>query len=321
MSLGIPIQTEHTHAASEITSGTLADARIAQSNVTQHEAALDHGSIAGLADDDHPQYALAGGSRWTTTQTADRAVVSSGSGALVVSAVTAAELDALSGVTSAIQTQLDGKAASGHSHALDDLADVNISSPAADHVLKYSGGIWTNGPMSGSGPDELAELVDVDLSSPASGNLLTYNGTDWINSAPAFVSNAGISSPATGQVLAFNGSSWVNQSLTSADVAFGDIATDTVTGMAIGTSVFQKIGFWATSPVTQPSGASQGTVTLNTADGAIAGLSVSSPPTQGEVEALRDACETLADDVASVLDLVHALRSALVLCGLIKGSA
>jgi len=46
----------HNHAAGDITSGTFADARIAQSNVTQHEGAIDHGSIAGLADDDHSQY-------------------------------------------------------------------------------------------------------------------------------------------------------------------------------------------------------------------------------------------------------------------------
>jgi len=48
--------TNHTHAASGIDSGTFANARIAESNVTQHQAAIDHGSIAGLADDDHSQY-------------------------------------------------------------------------------------------------------------------------------------------------------------------------------------------------------------------------------------------------------------------------
>ncbi len=42
---------------SKITSGTFADARIAQSNITQHNAALDHGVLQGLGDDDHPQYA------------------------------------------------------------------------------------------------------------------------------------------------------------------------------------------------------------------------------------------------------------------------
>src|SRR5690606_37355063 len=51
----------HTHAASDITSGTFDDARIAQSNVTQHQGAIEHGSIAGLSDDDHSQYALLAG--------------------------------------------------------------------------------------------------------------------------------------------------------------------------------------------------------------------------------------------------------------------
>jgi hypothetical protein len=36
----VPAAASHTHAASDITSGTFADARIAESNVTQHEAAL-----------------------------------------------------------------------------------------------------------------------------------------------------------------------------------------------------------------------------------------------------------------------------------------
>lgn len=48
----------HNHATSDITSGTFADARIAASNVTQHQASIDHGSIAGLGDDDHTQYTL-----------------------------------------------------------------------------------------------------------------------------------------------------------------------------------------------------------------------------------------------------------------------
>lgn len=37
-------------------SGTLPDGCIAASNVTQHQGSIDHGSIAGLADDDHTQY-------------------------------------------------------------------------------------------------------------------------------------------------------------------------------------------------------------------------------------------------------------------------
>ena len=53
----------HNHAASDVNSGTFADARIAESSVTQHEGAIDHGSVAGLSDDDHTIYTKADGTR------------------------------------------------------------------------------------------------------------------------------------------------------------------------------------------------------------------------------------------------------------------
>lgn len=45
--------SSHNHAASEITSGTLADARVAQSNVTQHQAAIDHDQLTNYSADEH----------------------------------------------------------------------------------------------------------------------------------------------------------------------------------------------------------------------------------------------------------------------------
>jgi hypothetical protein len=45
--------SSHNHAASEITSGTLADARVAQSNVTQHQAAIDHDQLTNFSADEH----------------------------------------------------------------------------------------------------------------------------------------------------------------------------------------------------------------------------------------------------------------------------
>ena len=52
--------SSHNHAASEITSGTLADARVAQSNVTQHQAAIDHDALTNFAANEHID--------WTTDQ-------------------------------------------------------------------------------------------------------------------------------------------------------------------------------------------------------------------------------------------------------------
>jgi len=69
----------------------------------------------------------------------------------------------------------------------------------------------------------------------------------------------------------------------------------------------------------QPSGANQAAVTLGNTDGETAGLTISDPPTQAEVQALRDKCEELADDVRALAPLVHALRGALVAVGGVKG--
>jgi hypothetical protein len=80
----------------------------------------------------------------------------------------------------------------------------------------------------------------------------------------------------------------------------------------IGGSASARVGFWGATPVVQPSGANQAVVTLGNTDGAIGGLTISDPPTQAEVQAVRDKCEELADDVRAVATLVHALRWALV---------
>lgn len=57
----------------------------------------------------------------TTPLTASRALTTGASSELAASSVTATELGYVSGVTSAIQTQLDGKAASSHNHAASDI--------------------------------------------------------------------------------------------------------------------------------------------------------------------------------------------------------
>jgi hypothetical protein len=82
-----------------------------------------------------------------------------------------------------------------------------------------------------------------------------------------------------------------------------------------------KIGFYGVAPVVQPAGADQAAVALGNADGEIGGLIISDPPTQAEVQALRDKCEELADDVRALSTLVHALRGALVAVGVVKGGA
>jgi hypothetical protein len=89
----------------------------------------------------------------------------------------------------------------------------------------------------------------------------------------------------------------------------------------IGGSASARIGLWGATPVVQPSGADQAAVTLGSVDGEIGGLTISDPPTQAEVQALRDKAEELADDMRALSTLVHALRGALVSVGVVKGGA
>lgn len=99
-----------------------------------------------------------------------------------------------------------------------------------------------------------------------------------------------------------------------------DIALGTGAGTKIGTAVSQKLGLWNTTPVVQPAAAGQAVVTLGNADNEIGGLTFSDPPTQAECQALRDKCEELADDVRNLSVLLHAMRTAAVALGSMKGS-
>lgn len=69
-----------------------------RTTITSFNGVIDHGLVAGLADDDHSLYSLATGTRWTSVQTASRAVETNGSGHIIVSATTTADLDEIEGI-------------------------------------------------------------------------------------------------------------------------------------------------------------------------------------------------------------------------------
>ena len=88
-----PSQVGHTHAASDITSGSFADARISQSSVTQHQSAIDHNSLSNFSAAQH------------------RTINDSATG---VSDLWSADK---------ISTELGGKANTGHTHTLSGITD------------------------------------------------------------------------------------------------------------------------------------------------------------------------------------------------------
>ncbi len=83
----------------------------------------------------------------------------------------------------------------------------------------------------------------------------------------------------------------------------------------------QTIGFWGAAPTVQPAEAGQAAVTLGNTDGAIGALSIGATYSQADVQALRSACEKLADDAQALFPLIHTLRTAAVNAGLVKGGA
>lgn len=71
-----------------------------------------------------------------------------------------------------------------HSHTLDNLSDVVITSPASGQVVSFNGTNWINQtPV--TPPTNLNALTDVIITSPASGHTLSFDGSNWINATVA----------------------------------------------------------------------------------------------------------------------------------------
>ena len=110
---GVAVSAEAAQAAADSEATARANA------VTAEATARENADAALRTAVDGKQAKLTGAATTIAASnlTASRALVSDANGKVAVSAVTAAELGYLDGVTSAIQTQLNGKAASSHTHA------------------------------------------------------------------------------------------------------------------------------------------------------------------------------------------------------------
>jgi hypothetical protein len=156
--------------------------------------------------------------------TASRALVSDASGFITVASVTATELGYLSGVTSAIQTQLDAKAAGAASST--DLAvakfsgtggktliNSGVSIDASNNMTGMANGFWT-GPVG-----VLASAAPTSAALNVGGGSTSLSGTTQIGLRCALVG----ASDATARIIAFSTAS-----------TFGTTAASFTCGAVIG---------------------------------------------------------------------------------------
>lgn len=102
--------------------------------------------------------------------------------------VLATEVAYLDGVTSAIQTQLDGKASNGHTHAIGDTTGLQVAldgkaASLHSHEIANVTGLQTalDGKASSSHTHTLDDLSDVLITTPSSGQVVRHNGSNFVN--------------------------------------------------------------------------------------------------------------------------------------------
>lgn len=206
----------HSHAASAITSGTLASDRLPTVPIAKGGTGATSASAARTALGITPANIGAAASSHShpvsqvTGLTASRALVSDGSGHPAVSAVTATELGYLDGVTGNVQAQLNGKAASSHSHSYLPLSGGTLTGAvthnAKNNRYSCSGGSWINGKTAANVPIVFPTASETDGS--------RYDPYMWGQNADGDVWNFGAG--ASNQVGFFgfnsdrtaNGSDW-----------------------------------------------------------------------------------------------------------------
>lgn len=153
----------HTHATTDITSGTFADARIAQSNVTQHQAAL---SITESQISDFGTY--------LTSITAENLADLSDVGGTAPS-----DGQVLTWNNTNSRWEADDVPASG-SLALNDLTDVDTTGIGNQEFLMYASGVgWIEKDATETAAivlpaGSLAQLSNVHTATPTDGQVLTY---------------------------------------------------------------------------------------------------------------------------------------------------
>ncbi len=152
---------------------------------------------------DAKQATITGGASTITSSnlTANRALVSNGSGKVAVSAVTSTELGYLDGVTSAIQSQIDGKSSTSHTHNYAGSSSVGGSATSAVKLDTSTAGD-ANTPVYFTGGKPVA-CTSLDLNTSGSSASCTGNSATATKLQTA--RTIGLGTGVTGTATSFNG--------------------------------------------------------------------------------------------------------------------
>lgn len=206
--------TSHTHAASDVVSGTFADARVSQTSVTQHQAAIDHGSIAGLGDDDHTQYVLADGTRQMTTLDVAGNITVGGTVDTRDIAADGSKLDGIETGATADQTAGEIEAIVNHDNLLGFVAAEHFTEASIDHVNIQNVGSKTHA--------QIDSHIDATAAHGATGEVVGTTNTQTLT-------NKTLTTPVIGD--------YTNATHDHEDAAGGgNLTFDAITGLSRGTA-------------------------------------------------------------------------------------
>lgn len=178
---------------------------------TEHELQTTIANVTNLQSSLDAKQATVTGAATTITGsnlTASRALISNSSGKVAASDVTSTELGYLDGVTSNVQTQLNGKAASSHTHNYAGSSSAGGAATSANKLNTNAGD--SNTPVYFSGGVPVA-CTSLDLST--TGNAAT--ATKLQNAR-----TIGLTTGATGTATSFNGSANISIPVTDVKEAY-----------------------------------------------------------------------------------------------------
>ncbi len=190
-----------------------------------------------------------------------------------------------------------------HTHAMNDISDANVGTPATGDVIRWNGAAWSKYPdsnyaASGHNHDadyaalahahNLNDISDVSAAAPSVGDLIRWSGAGWVSYADSAyaasghnhdgsyaaighghtyalndLSNVDETGKTTNDYLKWNGASWVPAPATAVS-ALDDLTDVTITTPVDGDHLMYNGANWVNEPL--ETGGSSTTITVWTLD-------------------------------------------------------